>query len=43
MFAESCELGKIQPSVTVPASTICYRKNQRKIIFCYNIEETPFS
>jgi hypothetical protein len=42
MFAESCELGKIQPSGNVSASTICYQKNQGKMIFCYDIEETSF-
>ncbi len=35
MFTESCELGKIQSSGNVSASTICYRKNKGKIMFCY--------
>jgi hypothetical protein len=43
MFAESCESSKIQSSGNVSASTICYGKNQGKIMFCYNIEETFFS
>jgi hypothetical protein len=43
MFSESCELGTIQPSGNVSASTICYQKKQGKMIFWYNIEGTFFS
>jgi hypothetical protein len=39
-FAELCTTGSIQPSGSIRASVICYRKNHGKFIFCYDIDES---